>query len=99
GLLGSAHAEKVRTNQTTKVYARAGEQADVLLKVDSGQNMTLIEKEGRWLKVRVKGRTGYVPRSKVDMADDDDIQRNTRRRPFVDGRSRKRGFGGDAPDE
>ena len=93
GLLGSAHAEKVRTNQTTKVYARAGEQADVLLKVDSGQNMTLIEKEGRWLKVRVKGRTGYVPRSKVDMADDEDIQRNTRRRPFVDGRSRKRGFG------
>ena len=93
GLLGSAHAEKVRTNQTTKVYARAGEQATVILKVDSGQNMTLIEQEGRWLKVRVKGRTGFVPRSKVDMADDEDIQRNTRRRPFVDGRSKKRGWG------
>ena len=33
------------------------------------------------------------PRSKVDMADGDDIARNTRRRPFVDGRSKKRGFG------
>src|SRR5215216_1888319 len=62
-----ADAEKVRTNQSTKVYSRPGEQATVLLKVESGQNMTLLEQEGRWLKVRVKGRTGYVPRSKVDM--------------------------------
>ena len=56
--------------------------------------MKLLEQEGRWLKVRVKGRTGWVPRSKVDMADDGAIARNTRRRPFVDGRSRRRGFGG-----
>ena len=88
-----ADAEKVRTNQSTKVYSRPGEQAAVLLKVDSGQNMTLLEQEGRWLKVRVKGRTGYVPRSKVDMEEEEDIARNTRRRPFVDGRSKKRGFG------
>src|SRR5258706_14785983 len=90
GVSHSAAAEKVRTNQGTKVYARPGEQSAVLLKLDSGQNMTLLEQEGRWLKVRVKGRTGYVPRSKVDMADEEDIARNTRRRPFVDGRSRKR---------
>lgn len=90
----TADAEKVKTNQSTKVYAGPGEQKKVLLKVKSGQNMTLLEQEGRWLKVRVQGRTGYVPRSKVDMADDGGIARNTRRRPFVDGRSRKRGFGG-----
>lgn len=95
-----ASAEKVKTNQSTKLYAGPGEQKKVLLKVKSGQNMTLLAQDGRWLKVRVQGRTGYVPRSKVDMADDGDIVRNTRRRPFVDGRSRKRGFGGEGgPDD
>lgn len=102
-LLGTANraaAEKVRTNQTTKLHAGPGEQKKVLLKVKSGQNMTLLAQEGRWLKVRVQGRTGWVPRSKVDMADDGAIARNTRRRPFVDGRSKRRGFGGEAgPDD
>src|SRR5262245_43052214 len=84
GTVGVASAEKVKTNQSTKLYAGPGEQKKVLLKVKSGQNMTLLSQDGRWLKVRVQGRTGYVPRSKVDMADDDELVRNTRRRPFVD---------------
>ncbi len=77
----TASAEKVKTNQDTKVLNHPGEQGRVVLKVKSGQNMTVIAKEGRWLKVRVSGRTGYVPRSKVDMADGDEIVRNTRRQP------------------
>jgi Bacterial SH3 domain len=95
------HAEKVKTNQSTKLYSRAGEQSPVILKVKSGQTMTVLSKDGRWLKVRVSGRTGWVPRSKVDMPDgDDEISRNTRRRPFVDGRGIKRGFGGEGgPDD
>jgi hypothetical protein len=99
GSAGRADAEKVKTNQSTKLYAGPGEQKKVLLKVKSGQNMTLLAQEGRWLKVRVSGRTGYVPRSKVDMADDGEIARNTRRRPFVDGRGKKRGFGGEGGPE
>jgi hypothetical protein len=100
GTWGVAYAEKVKANQSTKLYAGPGEQKKVLLKVKSGQNMTLLSQDGRWLKVRVQGRTGFVPRSKVDMADDGEIARNTRRRPFVDGRSRRRGFGGEAgPDD
>ncbi len=95
-----SHAEKVKTNQPTKLYARPGERAKVLLKVDEGKAMTVIAKEGRWLKVRVSGRTGFVARSTVDMPGGDEIARNTRRRPFVDGRSVKRGFGSDeAPDD
>ena len=95
-----ANAEKVKTTQPTKVYSHPGEHGNVVLKVKSGQNMTVLSKEGRWLKVRVQGRTGYVPRSKVDMPDDDEIVRNTRRRPFVDGRSTKRGFAGEeGPDD
>ena len=97
---GVAAAEKVKTNQSTKLYSRPGEQATVLLAIKSGTSMMLLNKEGgRWLKVRVKGHTGYVPRSKVDMADDGDIARNTRRRPFVEGRGKKRGFGGDSAPE
>ena len=96
----SAAAEKVKTNQSTKVYSRPGEHAKVLLKLKSGQNMTVLAREGRWIKVRVEGRTGYVPRSKVDEPDDGELVRNTRRRPFVDGRGTKRGFGGQAgPDD
>ncbi|MBA3458387.1 MAG: SH3 domain-containing protein [Deltaproteobacteria bacterium] len=97
----ASHAEKVRTNANAKVYNRAGEQGKVVVKVKEGQSMTVLAKEGRWLKVRVSGRTGYIPRSKVDMPEgDDEFARNTRRRPFVDGRGTKRGFGGESgPDD
>jgi hypothetical protein len=103
GLLGGprvALAEKVKTNQPAKLYDKQGERGRVLLKIKEGQTMTVLNKDGRWLKVRVNGRTGFVPRSKVDMPDDDELARNTRRRPFVDGRGTKRGFGGEeGPDD
>lgn len=105
GVLGfpaTSHAEKVKTNASAKVYNRPGEQGKVIVKVKAGQAMTILAKEGRWLKVRVSGRTGFIPRTKVDMPEaNEDFARNTRRRPFVDGRSTKRTFGGggDAPDD
>ncbi|MBC7976218.1 MAG: SH3 domain-containing protein [Myxococcales bacterium] len=97
----ASHAEKATTNQDTKVFSRAGEQSTVILKVEAGQQMTVLAKDGRWIKVRVSGRTGWVPRTKLDLPpEEDDVARNTRRRPFVDGRSTKRGFGGEAgPDD
>lgn len=99
-----SHAEKkvkVTTNASAKVVNRPGEQGKVVIKVKEGQTMTVVAREGRWLKVRVLGRTGFIPRSKVDMAEgDEEITRNTRRRAFVDGRGTKRGFGGEAgPDD
>jgi hypothetical protein len=95
-----SRAEKVTTNQATKLYSRAGEQSPVILKLKSGQAMTVLARDGRWLKVRVSGRTGWVPRSKVDLPDsDDELARNTRRRPFVDGRSTKRGNTGESGPE
>jgi SH3-like domain-containing protein len=97
---GTAAAEKVKTNQKTKMYAHPGEMGAVIKTVKTGQMMTLLNKEGRWLKVRFEGLTGYIPRSKVDLPDDDDaIPRNTRRRPFVDGRSTQRVAGGEGPDD
>jgi hypothetical protein len=95
-----AYAEKVKSNQETKLFARPGERAKVIAKVSEGKQMTVLAKEGRWLKVRVQGRTGYVARSTVDLPDEGEIARNTRRRSFVDGRGKTRGFGGEAgPDD
>jgi hypothetical protein len=93
-----SRAEKVKTNQSTGLLSRPGERGKVLLTVPEGKGMTVLAKDGRWLKVRVSGRTGWVPRSKVDVSDE--IARNTRRRPFVDGRGKGRGFGGEeGPDD
>ena len=95
-----ALAEKVKTNQPAKLYDKQGEHGRVILKIKEGQTMTVLNKDGRWLKVRVMGRTGFLPRSKVEMNDDEELVRNTRRRPFVDGRGTKRGFGGgDGPED
>jgi Bacterial SH3 domain len=97
---GEAAADKVKSNQETKLFARPGERAKVIAKVGSGKMMTVLAKEGRWLKVRVSGRTGYVARSTVDLPDEGEVSRNTRRRSFVDGRGKTRGFGGEAgPDD
>ncbi len=96
----TSHAEKVRTNAKAKVYNRPGEQGKIIVRVKEGQTLTVLAKDGRWVRVRVSGRTGYIVRSYLDLPDDDDgIARNTRRRPFVDGRSTKRGFGGSAPED
>src|SRR5262249_20799330 len=93
-------AEKVKTNQSAKLYSRAGEQSPVVLKLKSGQSMTVLAKDGRWIKVRVSGRTGWIPRSKVDLPnDDEELARNTRRRPFDDGRSTRRGPGEGGPED
>ncbi len=100
GSPGTSHAEKVRTNSKAKVYNRPGERGKIIVRVKEGQAMTVLAREGRWVKVRVSGRTGYIPRTYLDLPnDDEDIARNTRRRPFVDGRSTKRSFGGSAPDD
>jgi len=95
----SADAEKAKAKEAAKVYNRAGERGKVVIKLKAGQVMRIDRKEGRWYKVRVSGRTGWIPRSKVELLEEEMV-RNTRRRPFVDGRSVKRGFGGEGgPDD
>jgi len=96
---GTASAERVRTTRTTKVYKRTGEQSGVVTKVGKGKTLTVIATQGRWLKVRANGRTGWVTRSSVRSSEARGVPRNTRRRPFVDGRSTRRGWSGGAPDD
>jgi len=57
---GSALAEKVKTNQETRVLNHPGEQGKLVIKVKEGQQMTLIGTEGRWLHVRVSGRLSAI---------------------------------------
>lgn len=94
-----ASAEKVKTTRTTKVMKRPGEQEAVVTRVPAGRSLTVIDEQGRWLKVRANGRTGWVARSSVKTASAREVPRNTRRRPFVDGRSTRRGWAGEAPDD
>ncbi len=96
---GTAAAERVRTTRSTKVFKRTGEQSEVVTKVAKGKTLNVVAKQGRWLKVRVNGRTGWVTQSSVVSLEARDLPRNTRRRPFVDGRSTRRGWGGGAPDD
>jgi SH3-like domain-containing protein len=96
---GTAAAERVRTTKSTKVYKRTGEKSDIVTKVAAGKTLNVVAKQGRWLKVRVNGRTGWVTQSSVVSLEARDLPRNTRRRPFVDGRSTRRGWGGGAPDD
>ncbi len=98
-VIGHADAERVRTTDTVKVYRDSGEQSGVITKVAEGTTLTVLKTDGRWLKVRVNGRTGWITRSNVASLDGDDVPRNTRRRPFVDGRSTRRGWGDGAPDD
>lgn len=94
-----ASAERVKTTQSTKVMKRPGEEEVVVTRVPKGRTLTVIAHEGRWMKVRVNGRTGWIARSTVSAEAREEIPRNTRRHPFVDGRSTRRGWSGEAPDD
>jgi SH3-like domain-containing protein len=96
-----AAAETVVAKDGASVYLKPGESSKVVVKVKSGDEMTVVRRDGRWLKVRVKGRTGFIPRTKVSGGDDEGevVARQTRRRPYVDGRSTDRGWGGEPPED
>lgn len=99
----AAVAETVVATDSAEIYLKPGESSKVVVKVKSGQEMTVLRRDGRWIKVRVRGRTGFIPRTKVSggeaEASEDDVERQTRRRPYVDGRSTDRGWGGEPPDD
>src|SRR5579862_7209684 len=95
-----ARADEVRTTHTTKILKRPGEQSPVVIRVSAGHEMEVLEEQGRWLKVKVEGHEGWVTRTSVESTTEArEVQRNTRNRPFVDGRSLRRGWSGDAPDD
>ncbi len=65
----AAHADQVvRTNTEANLRARPGERAPTLAHLDEGQTVRVLGRQGRWLKVSVKGKVGWITRTQV--ADD-----------------------------
>lgn len=101
-----AAAEKVYASSKTPIYDRPGEMARIVTRVSAGTELKVLRKpkgDTRWYKVRANGRTGWVPRSKVTTrmsASSRKSKRKSRRRAFVEGRSKRRGsLDKDAPDD
>lgn len=80
----AARAETAEARQGADVFATPGEQSRVVARVRAGDEMTVLSRSGRWLKVRVNGRTGWVPRSVV--ATEEKAPERRRRSSFVEGR-------------
>lgn len=63
---GEAKAEKMRINTTTKLRAQPGEAAKVLKSLNAGDVVKVLGKKGRWLRVRIGKRTGWVTQTTVE---------------------------------
>lgn len=100
GTAQQASAETMEATRDTRVMSRPGEKSRVVTRVDAGTSMRVLAKKGRWYKVKADGRTGWVKRTSVasTRAARKSV-RNTRRKPFVEGRSTRRGWSGSAPDD
>ena len=61
--------ETVRTNMEASLRARPGERAPTLAHLDEGQSVRVLGRQGRWLKVSVKGKVGWITRTQVDDAE------------------------------
>jgi uncharacterized protein YgiM (DUF1202 family) len=86
-----AYAETVKARRTANVYTERGERSKVTTTVRSGKSLKVIGRKGRWLKVKVNGRVGWIVRSNVAASQARKTKERTkRRRAFVNGRSRKR---------
>ena len=98
GGTANADTEKVEARNAADVFATPGEQARVVTHVRAGKEMTVLQTKNRWLKVRVNGRTGWITRSNVTALElSEPAPRAKRRRPFVEGRSTRRGSRGKGP--
>lgn len=96
----AADTEKVEARQAADVFAAPGEQSRVVTHVRAGKEMVVLQTKNRWLKVRVNGRTGWITRSHVSPIELAEPERPVkRRRPFVEGRSTRRGSRGNAPSD
>lgn len=83
-------AETIKAKNTTSVYTSQGEKSRVVTRVPGGKTMTVLRKEGRWIKVRVNGLTGWITRSSATTgAAARATTTQNRKVSFVEGRSRK----------
>jgi uncharacterized protein YgiM (DUF1202 family) len=89
-----AHAdETVRTNMEASLRARPGERAPTLAHLDEGQTVRVLGRQGRWLKVSVKGKVGWITRTQVDDAEPASSARSGgEKKRTVGAKARKKGW-------
>ncbi len=83
---GVVAAETLFTKGRTAIRARPGEQARIVVRVDAGEAVQVVEREGRWIKVEHQGQVGWVTRTSVRAGQD----RADRQRPRQPRRERPR---------
>lgn len=75
---------------TVRLRARPGETARVVARADKDEELSIVSRWGRWVKVRRGDRVGWVPRSQLDIRQvDDEVEKPKPRK-----RSKRSGFSG-----
>jgi uncharacterized protein YgiM (DUF1202 family) len=100
----TAAADSVRSTRSVRLMSRPGEKSRVVKRVPSGRTMKVLQRKGRWVKVRVGSQAGWVTRTSVREAGESRQARSksvrkTRRAAFVEGRSKRRGWSDGAPED
>jgi SH3-like domain-containing protein len=65
---GPASADTVQATRKLRMMERPGDDSRVVDRVPAGREMTVLERRGRWLRVRVGGESGWVTRTAVRSA-------------------------------
>lgn len=91
--VSTANADTRTTTKKSKVHKKQGEGSPVIVQVPPRVPVKVIAEDGRWVKVRYKGRTGWMTRTSLTATRKArSKERTRRRRAFVEGRSKKRGW-------
>ena len=86
----NANSEMVKTKRKAKIFSDKGEQSRVVSSAKAGESLLVLRKEGRWYKVRINGRTGWITRSNLAVSSERKSSKG-RRVAFVEGRDRQDG--------
>ena len=68
-----ASAEPRRTTESVTLRKKPGEKETAVATVPANTEVTVLGEEGRWLKVKVNGNTGYLTRTTVSGGDAKDV--------------------------
>jgi hypothetical protein len=72
-----ASAETVETSAATTMHKHPGESTKVVLKLRPGARLRVLSRKGRWVRVRVGKRVGWVTRTTVRSPGNDDEPEST----------------------
>ena len=71
GMASEASADSERLTTDARLRVRPGERAPTLMKLDEGTSVRVIGRQGRWLKVSVRGKIGWITRTQIEGRDRD----------------------------